>query len=122
MNDFTNLGRQQTNPAPNRDNHQDDNHPETEETLPHGEERVHWNQRYGEILTEIAEQFLESEQPQVIIAQLCRKFMEFLDCHVFFQYVVDEKKGRLRLNACAGVPEEIARELQWLDFGAAVCG
>jgi PAS domain S-box-containing protein len=117
MSDFTNANGQQNNPAPNRDNQH-----ATQETLSHEEERLHWNQRYGEILTDIADQFLESDQPQVIIAQICRKFMEFLDCHVFFQYIVDEKKGRLRLNAYAGVPDDIAQELQWLNFGAAVCG
>ena len=30
--------------------------------------------------------------------------------------------GRLRLNAWAGIPEEDARRIEWLDFGVAVCG
>jgi len=31
-------------------------------------------------------------------------------------------EGRLHLNAFSGIPEKAAREIEWLDFGAAVCG
>jgi light-regulated signal transduction histidine kinase (bacteriophytochrome) len=48
--------------------------------------------------------------------------MEHLDCHVFFNFLVEEKAGRLHLNACAGISEEEARRIEWLDFGVAVCG
>ncbi len=36
--------------------------------------------------------------------------------------MVDERAGRLRLNACAGIPKEEVRKLEWLDYGVAVCG
>ncbi len=36
--------------------------------------------------------------------------MAFLGCDVFFNFLVDEKEGALRLNACAGVPEEEAAD------------
>jgi GAF domain-containing protein len=49
--------------------------------------------------------------------------MAHLECHCFFNFlVVDEGMGRLRLNAWAGIPEEEARRIEWLDFGVAVCG
>ena len=48
--------------------------------------------------------------------------MEYLDCQAFFNFMVDERAGRLRLNACAGIPEEEVRKLEWLDYGVAVCG
>ena len=48
--------------------------------------------------------------------------MAHLDCHAFFNFLVDEQAGRLRLNACAGIPEEAARQIEWLDYGVAVCG
>jgi GAF domain-containing protein len=35
---------------------------------------------------------------------------------------VDEQAGRLHLNACAGIPDEAARQIESLDFGVAVCG
>ena len=34
---------------------------------------------------------------------------------------MDEDKQRLFLNACAGIPEETVREIEWMDFGDAVC-
>ena len=53
---------------------------------------------------------------------LCRKVLAFLDCQVFFNYLVDEKEGRLHLNSCVGIPEEEARRIEKLDYGTAVCG
>ncbi len=66
---------------------------------------------------------------------LCREVMAFLDCQVFFNYLAVEGPGpavgagrgsgpvaRLRLNACAGVPDEEVSRVEWLDFGVTVCG
>jgi hypothetical protein len=36
--------------------------------------------------------------------------------------MVDEKTGRLHLNACAGIPEEDVKKIEWIDYGTAVCG
>ena len=65
---------------------------------------------------------LASDKPQWIAETLCRKVMEHLGCHAFFNFLMDEESGRLHLNACAGIPEEAARRIEWLDFGVAVCG
>jgi signal transduction histidine kinase len=48
--------------------------------------------------------------------------MKHLDCQVFFNFLVDDKAGRLHLNACAGISEEEAGKIEWLDYGIAVCG
>ena len=48
--------------------------------------------------------------------------MEHLGCHAFFNFLAVEEEGRLRLNAYAGIPEEEAEKIQWLDYGVAVCG
>jgi PAS domain S-box-containing protein len=74
------------------------------------------------LLSEITARLLATDKPQWIAETLCRKVMEHLGCHAFFNYLFDEKVGRLHLNACAGIPEETAREIEWLDFGTAVCG
>jgi PAS domain S-box-containing protein len=74
------------------------------------------------ILSEIASRLLESEKPQEVVEELCRKVMDHLDCHTFFNFLVDEEKKRLHLNAYAGIPDEEARKIEWLDFGVAVCG
>jgi PAS domain S-box-containing protein len=80
-----------------------------------------YNERL-EILSYTASQLLESDKPQQLVEDLCRKVMKFLDCDVFFNFIVDDSAGRLHLNACAGIGPETAREIEWLDYGVAVCG
>ena len=75
-----------------------------------------------EILSYTASQLLASDKPQQLVEELCSKVMKFLDCDVFFNFIVDDSSGRLHLNACAGIEPETAREIEWLNFGVAVCG
>lgn len=86
-----------------------------EETLRQSEARFR-------LLSETAGRLLASEDPQGIVTELCREVMKNLDCQAFFNFLVDEQAGRLHLNACAGIPEEEARKIEWLDYGVAVCG
>jgi PAS domain S-box-containing protein len=79
------------------------------------------NQRLA-ILSETASQLLTSDRPQQIIEDLCRKVMTYLDCHVFLNFLLDEEKQRLHLNAYAGISEETAKKIEWLDLAVAVCG
>jgi PAS domain S-box-containing protein len=75
-----------------------------------------------ELLTWTAEELLRTTEPQEMVDTLCHRVMEALDCQTFFNFMFDEAAGRLHLNACAGIPEEEARRIEWLDFGVAVCG
>jgi len=75
-----------------------------------------------QLLSDTASQLLATDNPQGIVNELCRTVMTHLDCHAFFNYLVDDEKQRLHLNACAGIPEETAKEIEWLDYGVAVCG
>jgi len=79
------------------------------------------NQRL-DLLADTAGQLLASDSPQQVVDALCHKVMDFLDCQVFFNFLVDEDEGRLYLNACAGIPEAEAKRIEWLDCGVAVCG
>ena len=74
------------------------------------------------LLSEVTSQLLSTDRPQQIVESLCQKVMAHLDCHAFFNFLVDERAGRLHLNACAGIPVEMARQIEWLDYGVAVCG
>jgi PAS domain-containing protein len=65
-----------------------------------------------DLLADTASQLLASVSPQQVVDSICRKVMDFLDCDVFFNFLVaDEPKGLLHLNACAGIPEEEARRI-----------
>lgn len=74
------------------------------------------------ILSEAANQILTAEDPQKVVQSICHLIMEHLDCHVFFNYLIDEKKACLHLNACEGIPEDLKKQIEWLDYGTAVCG
>jgi PAS domain S-box-containing protein len=74
------------------------------------------------LLSETAGKLLATADPQGIVNELCREVMKHLDCQAFFNFLMDEQTGRLRLNACAGIPGEEVHKLEWLDLGEAVCG
>ncbi len=65
---------------------------------------------------------LQSDDPQHIIRELCEKVLDFLGCHVFFNYIVDEQSNRLHLNACSGINESEKQKIEWLDDRIEVCG
>jgi PAS domain S-box-containing protein len=75
-----------------------------------------------ELLAETAGELLAAGSPQAVIERLCRKVLQFLDCQFFFNFLVDPAAGRLHLNACSGISDAQARNLEWLDFGSAICG
>ena len=75
-----------------------------------------------ELLTLTAGELLQSTEPQKVVESVCRKVMTHLNCDAFFNFLVDEKEGKLHLNAWAGIPEKEAERIEWLDYGVAVCG
>jgi PAS domain S-box-containing protein len=75
-----------------------------------------------ELLSGTANSLLQTSDPQKEVESLCLKVMQYLDCQVFFNFIVDDSAGRLHLNACGGIPTEEVKKLQWLDFGVAICG
>ena len=86
------------------------------------EEELRRKEARFRLLSKTAGRLLATGDPQGLINELCRDVMEHLRCQAFFNFMVDEGAGRLRLNACAGIPEEEVRKLEWLDYGVAVCG
>ena len=68
------------------------------------------------LLSSTASSLLSSAEPQIIIKEICEKVMTFLKCDVFFNYLVDDQKECLHLNAYAGIPTETAKKLEWLQL------
>lgn len=79
------------------------------------------NERF-KLLSDAASTILSSETPEKIVEKICKKIMKYLDCQVFFNYFLDERKQRLHLNAYAGILEETRKSIEWLDVGVAICG
>jgi PAS domain S-box-containing protein len=90
--------------------------------LKQAEDELRQSEERFRLLSETAGRLLASQDPQGIVDELCREVMTNLDCQAFFNFLVDERAGKLRLNACAGIPEEEVRKIEWLDYGVAVCG
>ena len=86
------------------------------------EESLRRSIRRFEILAKTSGELLESTRPQSLVESLCREVMEHLDCQAFFNFIGDDRVGRLHLNAYAGIPPEEAKRIEWLDYGIAVCG
>ncbi len=75
-----------------------------------------------ELIASVTSQLLSSANPQSLVHEICESTMAFLDCDVFFNFMVDKQEGKLHLNAYAGVPANTAKSLEWLNIGEAVCG
>jgi signal transduction histidine kinase len=87
-----------------------------------GEQALHHGNLRLDLMARTAAELLATEAPGRMLESICQKVMEFLECHVFFNYLVNEETGCLRLNAYAGVSAEQAETVEWLDDGAAICG
>jgi len=75
-----------------------------------------------ELLNYTSGRLLACEAPQKIVEELCLKVMAYLNCHTFFNFLVDEAAGCLRLNAYAVIDPATAHQIERLEYGVAVCG
>ena len=80
------------------------------------------SRRGNELLARTAAALLSADDPRRVVESLCLEVMEYLGCHAFFNYLVDDQLGCLRLNAYAGVDTDTAQRIELLDYGVAVCG
>lgn len=86
------------------------------------EENLKRENEQRDILAEAARLLLSSEKPERIVLFIAERLMRHLGCHAFFNYLIDDKAERLRLNAWAGIRPEDAAAIEYLDVGNAVCG
>ena len=90
--------------------------------LKRAEKALKVNNERLEILSEANSLLLSSEEPERMVQRIASKVMEHLNCDCFFNFIVDEGAGKLRLNAYAGIPEETAKGIAWINYGEAICG
>jgi PAS domain S-box-containing protein len=75
-----------------------------------------------ELLAIVAERLLRSENPKVIIEDLCRLALAHLDCQFFFNYLIEEPGPVLHLNTYAGITADAAGAIRQFDFGESISG
>ena len=73
-----------------------------------------------ELIAATANDLLTDSEPKDFLNRLFHRLKDLCRIEVCFSYWVEG--GRLKLAFCTGVPEEVCREIEWLDFGQAVCG
>ena len=86
------------------------------------EEALLRSEAHFKLLSETAEQLIIWKNIQVVMEALCQKAMRHLDCHIFLNYLVDQRTGRLHLNAFGGITEDEARKVEWIAPGEAISG
>jgi PAS domain S-box-containing protein len=74
------------------------------------------------LLTEAANHLFYKKEPKVLLDALFQDLAEYLDLDVYFNYLYDPEKNKIRLMNYSGIPEETAKEIEWLELGEAVCG
>jgi PAS domain S-box-containing protein len=79
------------------------------------------NQRL-DLLYETTRHLLSSDRPLTLISSLFEKLKDSLELDVYFNYLVDSDRNQLHLASYGGIPESVAREIEWLEYGQAICG
>jgi PAS domain S-box-containing protein len=74
-----------------------------------------------QLLFNTANNLLSSQQPEALIDQAFHKLATQIDLDVYFNFLV-ENNSHLRLASYTGITEEMAVQIEHLEFGQAVCG
>jgi len=74
------------------------------------------------LLWEAAAVLLTTEEPDAMLQGVFAEIRESLDLDCYFSFMVTETGDALRLVSCAGISEEAARAVSWLEFGQTVTG
>lgn len=64
------------------------------------------------------------QQPQSLMHNLFSKLAAQLVLDYYYNYIVEEKDNRqmLHLSSYAGISEEVAQTIEWMEFGQSLCG
>jgi PAS domain S-box-containing protein len=86
------------------------------------EKDLYLGYKHLQLLSNTANSLLSSQQPVELINGIFQELAEQIDLDVYFNYVVEENCERIRLVSYSGISEELAQEVEILEFGQAVCG
>lgn len=76
----------------------------------------------AQLLSEILAQLLGAADADTLVRELFATVAAHLAVDTYFNFMVDDTGGALRLHSCAGIPEEVAKSINRLEFGQAICG
>ncbi|MDZ8183382.1 MAG: PAS domain S-box protein [Nostoc sp. ChiSLP02] len=76
------------------------------------------------LLYETTRDLLAAAHPMQLMTNLFSKLSEQLELHCYYNYMVEEKDNRLMLHLTnyGGLADDVARSIEWVDFGQYMCG
>lgn len=74
------------------------------------------------LLAQTAEQLLLYEDSRQAVRGLFEKLADELGLDFYFNFMVDQENGVLRLDSCSGLTKEQQAGIREIEFGQAVCG
>ena len=74
------------------------------------------------LLYETTRDLLSTDRPLSLVDTVFAKLRPLIGLDVYFNYLLDEQQQQLQLTFHGGISAEMARSIEWLDVGRAVCG
>ncbi|MCW5314496.1 PAS domain S-box protein [Nostoc sp. KVJ3] len=74
------------------------------------------------LLFDTASNLLSSQQPVILIDSVYRQLKDQIGLDVYFNYLVEDNSQIMRLESYSGISQELAKEIESLAYGEAVCG
>ncbi|MEH2177291.1 PAS domain S-box protein [Nostoc sp.] len=74
------------------------------------------------LLFDTANDLLSSQQPVVLIDSVYQKLRDQIGLDIYFNYLVKDNSQVMRLESYSGISQEIANQIESLEFAEAVCG
>ncbi|MBH8574344.1 response regulator [Nostocaceae cyanobacterium CENA369] len=74
-----------------------------------------------QLLFSTASDLLSSQQPIALLDSVFHKLAAQIGLDVYFNYLVENERV-MRLASFTGISEELAKEIEFLEYGQAVCG
>ncbi|MEH2009779.1 PAS domain S-box protein [Nostoc sp.] len=90
--------------------------------LKHIEKALSLGYKRLKLLFNTANDLLSSQQPVVLIDSVYRKLSQQIGLDIYFNYLVENNSQVMRLESYSGISQELAKEIESLAFGEAVCG
>ncbi|MBD1825490.1 PAS domain-containing protein, partial [Cyanobacteria bacterium FACHB-DQ100] len=75
-----------------------------------------------QLLYETTRDLLSSTQPLALVETVFHRLKSLIGVDVYLNYILDEPQQQLQLTFYSGIPEDLARQIEWLDLGQAICG
>jgi PAS domain S-box-containing protein len=90
--------------------------------LKQAEKALSLNNERLQLLFSTASALLSSQHPVALIDSVFCKLAQQIGLDIYFNYLVEDNSQVMRLASYRGFSEELAKEIEFLEFGQAVCG